>query len=113
MAYRATFDTGRAAWLHRAATSRTSATPAPIPAPAPTVAILRFALPRAVRAAVLVHDARGLVTRTLLTGDLAAGEHACGWDGRDDLNALAPAGEYTLRLEVADRLVTARRISIV
>ncbi len=108
MAYRATLDYGRPAWPLRAAAPRAGAPPTP----PPTVAVLRFALPRALRAAVLVHDARGQVTRTLLTGELAAGEHACGWDGRDEHHVLAPAGEYTLRLEVAERLVTARRVSI-
>lgn len=108
MAYRATLDMGSTAWPHRAATARTSGPPTP----APTVAVLRFALPRTIPAAVLVHDSRGQVTRTLLAGELAAGEHACGWDGHDEQHAPAPAGEYTLRLEVAGRLVTARRITI-
>jgi hypothetical protein len=109
MAYRATLDLGNAALLNRAAATRTGG----LPAPPHTVAILRFALPRAEHAAVIVHDAQGQLTRTLLTGELPAGEHACGWDGRDEQHAPAPAGEYTLRLEVADRLVTARRVSIV
>jgi hypothetical protein len=108
MAYRATLDLGHAAWLHRASSPRAM----DAPAPPHTVAVLRFALPRAIQATVLVHDAQGQVTRTLLTGELPAGEHACGWDGRDEQHVLAPAGEYSLRLEVASRLVTARRISI-
>ena len=108
MAYRATLDLGSTLWPHRAPPARAGGPPTPPPA----VAVLRFALPRTIQAAVLVHDARGQVTRTLLAGELAAGEHACGWDGRDELHAPAPAGEYTLRLEVADRLVTARRVTI-
>jgi hypothetical protein len=108
MARRATIDFGGFAWPSRTAPSHTSE----VPAPPATVAVLRFALPRAGQAAVIVHDARGNLVRTLLAGELAAGEHACGWDGCDERHVPAPAGEYTLRLEVDDQLVTSRRVSI-
>jgi hypothetical protein len=107
MAHRASIDIGLPSWPHRAVSARPGAPP-----PSPTVSVLRFALPRAVQASVIVQDAHGRVMRTLLSGELAAGEHACGWDGCDELHSRVPTGEYTLRLEVAERVVTARRVTI-
>jgi len=110
MAHRATFGLADFARFHW----RTTRPPACRPALATphTFAALRFALPHSGPASVVVYDALGHLTRTLLVGELCAGEHACGWDGLDDRQATAPAGEYTLRLEVGNELVTARRVWI-
>ena len=83
--------------------------PAP---PRPSVAVLRFALPRSTPATVAVFDGEGHCVRTLLSGELEAGEHACSWDGRDELDRLVAVGDYTLRLEADARTVTSRRVSI-
>jgi flagellar hook assembly protein FlgD len=76
------------------------------------VAQLRFALPRPTPGTVGVFNAHGAVIRTILSGDLAAGEHACAWDGRDDLDAPAPPGTYAVRLIVGERVLTSRSVTI-
>ena len=95
--------------------------PAPLPAfrshplplqSRPSVAVLRFALPRTAAGTVAVYSAQGALVRTILSGELTAGEHACAWDGRDESDIPAPAGSYSVRLEVADRILTSRRVVI-
>lgn len=76
------------------------------------VAGLRFALPHAVLADVHVLDAVGNRVRTLACGELAAGEHDCGWDGLDEAGVRCPSGSYVLRLEVAGRLLTSRVVAL-
>lgn len=50
--------------------------------------------------------------RTLLHGELDAGEHACGWDGLDDAGRRCEAGDYVLRLETGGRLLTSRIVAL-
>jgi hypothetical protein len=85
-----------------------AAVPAPMVARA--VAALRFALPRPMLSCVEVLDAAGLRVRLLLGGEVAAGEHVCAWDGRDECNRPTPPGEYLLRLVVDGRVLTTRRV---
>ncbi len=84
---------------------------AAVPDPGP-VAVLRFALPRPVTATVGVFNSGGHLVRMLLDGALPAGEHACRWDGRDMGGGGVPSGEYHVRLTIADRVVTSRRVTI-
>lgn len=67
----------------------------------PSVAI-EAVLPRAGRARITIHDARGRLVRTLLDRDLPAGATSVGWDGRDGKGAAAAAGVYLVRLSTAD-----------
>jgi flagellar hook assembly protein FlgD len=79
---------------------------------ATAVAGLRFALPHSAAADVHVVDASGNRVRTIACGELAAGEHACGWDGLDDAGTRCPAGSYVLRLETSGDLLTSRIVSL-
>ncbi len=76
------------------------------------MALLRFALPRTTAGTVAVFDERGALVRMVLSGELAAGEHACAWDGRDEHDAAVLPGAYMVRLEVAGRVLTSRRVLI-
>ena len=78
----------------------------------PAVASLRFALPKPTPATVSVRAVDGRVVRTLLQGTLAAGEHDCRWDGRDELGASVPAGGYVLLLEAGGSPLTSRRVNV-
>jgi hypothetical protein len=73
---------------------------------------LRFAFPHPTLADVHVADAAGERVRTLACGELAAGEHECGWDGLDESGARCAAGRYVLRLESSGRLLTSRVVQI-
>lgn len=81
---------------------------APAFRPAPIVAGLRFAFPYPTLADVHVVDVTGRRVRTIASGELAAGEHACGWDGLDDNGARCAPGNYVLRLETGGSLLTSR-----
>lgn len=73
---------------------------------------LRFAFPHPTLADVHVADAAGERVRTLACGELAAGEHECGWDGLDESGVRCAAGRYVLRLETSGRLLTSRVVLI-
>jgi len=55
---------------------------------------IRFGLPRTARGEIGVFDVQGRRVRSLLAGELEAGEHAVTWDGRDDRGRRAAAGVY-------------------
>lgn len=78
----------------------------------PHVASLRFALPHPCPADFHVVGPEGRRVRTLVAGELEAGEHVCDWDGLDDAGARCGAGCYVLRLEIAGRLLTSRLVAL-
>ena len=63
----------------------------------PTTCI-RLGLPRAGAATVAVYDLQGRRVRSLLSGELAAGEHRATWDGTTDAGRPAGSGVYLVRL---------------
>ncbi len=79
------------------------------PNPSSRGAALRFSLPRAGRARLVVLDVAGRAVRTLVDGSMSAGPHEADWDGRDGAGALAAPGLYFARLD-ADGEHAVRRI---
>ncbi len=79
--------------------------------PQPSI-VLRFALPAASEAMVSVLDLDGRVVRVLRREVLAAGEHLCAWDGRDERGQRLPPGEYRIQLDSQGRTLTSRVVSI-
>jgi sugar lactone lactonase YvrE len=89
--------------------------PAPVfalgrPAPNPTArgVSVRVALPVAAKARLRVLDLGGRVVRSLVDGELAAGEQDVAWDGRDDGGRAARSGVYFLVFESGPRRAVAR-----
>lgn len=70
---------------------------------------IRFTLPRAAHARVLVFDVSGALVRKLAGGLYPAGTHALRWDGRDDRGRDLASGAYFYRLE-ADGAREARKL---
>jgi hypothetical protein len=64
------------------------------PNPFAEATAIRYGLPRAARASIGVFDVQGRRVRSLVDGDLPAGEFAVTWDGRDDRGRHAAAGVY-------------------
>jgi hypothetical protein len=69
---------------------------------------IRFRLDETASCALTVHDIGGRVVRTLVDGNLSAGEHAVDWDGRGRDGRPAPSGAYFVRLETAEGVATTR-----
>jgi hypothetical protein len=69
---------------------------------------LSFALPLSGRVTLVLYDARGVSRRTLVGGDLPAGEHRVEWDGRSDGGAPMPSGTYFARLETSSGVRTVK-----
>lgn len=62
---------------------------------------VNFGLAAPARARLDIFDVRGRLVRTLLDGELAAGDHAVMWDGCDDQGRGAASGTYICRLAAA------------
>jgi hypothetical protein len=73
---------------------------------------VRFALPTAGPVRLTVYDLSGRRVRTLVDGDLPAGEHVRRWDGRDQRGVAVASGMYVLRLE-ADGTVRTRKAALI
>jgi endonuclease I len=97
-------------------------TPAPVPeallalhgaAPNPfnPATSIGFHLARAGRAELAVYGLDGRLVRTLVAGDLPAGEHSVRWRGRDHRGALVPSGTYVARLSAAGQ-TQARKLTM-
>jgi hypothetical protein len=75
----------------------------PWPTPASGPVHLSYALPRAARVSLAIHDAAGRVVRHLVADAVeTAGRHATVWDGRTDTGARAASGVYVASLVVDD-----------
>ena len=59
-------------------------------------------IPRAGGVTLAVHDLRGRLVRTLLSGQMNEGRHPVVWDGLDDRGAQASSGVYLVRLVTTD-----------
>jgi hypothetical protein len=86
------------------ATGVTATTPRPLglrafPNPFNPQTTIAFTLNGNARVRLTVHDVRGRVVRTLADGDMAAGEHALQWDGRDDAGRTVASGVYFARCQ--------------
>jgi len=73
---------------------------------------IAFTLYQATEALVTIHDVRGRLVRTLVTGPRGVGEHTVFWDGRDQRGASVPSGVYLCHLK-AGRDVVNRKVTIV
>lgn len=71
---------------------------------------LRFRLAAAGPATLAIHDAAGRLVRLLEAGELAAGEHATTWNGRDALGRPVASGVYFARLRTAEGMLSRRLV---
>ncbi len=75
---------------------------APYPNPFNPSTRLAFRLADAGRVRLEIVDATGRLVARLLDTDLAAGDHAVRWNGRDTAGRPAPSGLYLARLQTRD-----------
>jgi hypothetical protein len=59
---------------------------------------IAFSLPRSQSVKLAIYDVAGRHIRTLVSDNLAAGEHTVTWNGMDDSGASVPSGTYVYRL---------------
>ncbi len=61
--------------------------------------VISYSVPGAARVALKIFNVSGQVVRTVFAGDVDAGLHQVGWDGRDDSGAKVARGVYFCRME--------------
>ena len=71
-----------------------------------------FALPREANVRLRVYDVAGRLVRTLVNGQVGAGEGVKIWDGRHDSGAQAAGGVYFYRLETGNQTLTRKMILV-
>jgi hypothetical protein len=69
-------------------------------------------IPRAGGVTLAVHDLRGRLVRTLLSGRMSEGRHPVVWEGLDDGGARTPSGVYLVRLVTADGAQRAVKVTL-
>lgn len=84
-----------------------------VPNPVTSATVLRFDLPHAAPARMIVYDAAGRAVRTLVEDTLPSGRHRQAWDGTDDAGRSLGAGIYFVRFaaesfEARQRIVLLR-----
>jgi len=82
------------------------------PNPAPGSTSIAFVLPENAPARLRVYDTAGRLVRTLIDGNVPAGEGIKIWDGRDDRGAAVAGGVYFFRLETRGRTLTRKMILV-
>jgi hypothetical protein len=73
---------------------------------------IRYWLAARGRAEIVVYDLTGRRVRTLVSGEMAAGDHETVWNGRDEHGEPVPSGVYLYRL-VSGGTVAARHMTLV
>jgi len=73
---------------------------------------IRFMVPAPGAVRLSVYDAAGRLVRTLLDGDVAAGEGRVGWDGRDGTGLRVGSGIYFARLEAGGRAAIVKMLLV-
>ena len=84
----------------------------PTPNPFNPATRIDFRVEGGARTTMRVFDVRGALVRTLVDGDLPAGDHSVQWDGRDDQGAGVGSGTYFVALACGSEL-TSRKITLV
>ena len=82
------------------------------PNPFVRTSTIRFSLQAHERAVLRVYDIAGRVVRTLVDGDLEAGDHSATWNARDDSGARVGAGTYYARLMSGGRVALRKLILV-
>jgi hypothetical protein len=70
-----------------------------VPNPFNPSTTIRFSLPQAQHVRLTVHDVRGALVRTLVSGAQTAGLHEVVWDGRSDDGKPVASGTYLYRID--------------
>jgi 3-phytase len=71
-----------------------------------------FQLQRSAYIKLTVVNTLGQIVRTLIAGQMPAGEHLMSWDGRDDAGQIVPSGTYLFRLENGVQVQTKKLVLV-
>jgi len=82
------------------------------PNPAHGSTTIGFALPQQANVRLRVYDVAGRLVRTLVDGQVGAGEGVKSWDGRHNGGAQAAGGVYFYRLETGNQTLTRKMILV-
>jgi hypothetical protein len=73
---------------------------------------IRFTLPRAAGASLMVFDVAGRRVVELVAGHRDAGDHVVRWDGRDHTGHAVSSGVYFYQLRTGDQIAVRRMLLI-
>jgi len=82
------------------------------PNPFNPTTVIRYSLPVAGMAQIIITDVRGRLVRRVVNGIHAAGDHAATWDAKDDGAQEVASGVYYCRLRAAGQTETMRMVLV-
>ncbi|MCP3859200.1 MAG: T9SS type A sorting domain-containing protein [Phycisphaeraceae bacterium] len=82
------------------------------PNPFNPVTTISFSLAEPGAVQLAVYDVRGRMVRTLVSGDMSAGEHEVVWQGKDDAGHQVASGLYFARMINGDRALTHKMLML-
>jgi len=82
------------------------------PNPFNPITSIKYVMPRDGHAEISVYSIDGRKVRTLVSGNVAMGEHSVTWDGTDEYGVHAASGIYFYKME-ADGEVTSKKMTLV
>ncbi|MBD3220724.1 hypothetical protein GF314_05740 [bacterium] len=105
------------AMLHEAVASPEPVAPSTLtlqaaPSPFNPRTTIRFEMPVAGHAGIVVYDLRGSPVEVLVDDVMPPGPHAVDWDGTDTNGRAVPSGHYLVRLETADGMAM-RKVALI
>jgi ligand-binding sensor domain-containing protein len=71
---------------------------------------ISFSLPAAGKANLTIYDITGRKVRTLISGQMSAGNHSANWDGRDESGIPVSSGVYFVHLRAESASTAARML---
>ncbi|MBK8232387.1 MAG: T9SS type A sorting domain-containing protein [Candidatus Eisenbacteria bacterium] len=79
-----------------------------VPNPSSRSSRITFSIATAGPVSVRIFDATGRLVRTVLEGDLPAGDASVTWDGRNEQSEAVPAGVYFSRVETPHAVIAGK-----
>ncbi|MRR09076.1 T9SS type A sorting domain-containing protein, partial [bacterium] len=73
---------------------------------------IEFQLPKAGRVSLAVYSVTGQLVRTIASGEMTAGRHSAGWNGRDNAGRAVSSGVYFYRLSAAGANATGKLVVV-
>jgi hypothetical protein len=82
------------------------------PNPFSATMIVNYMVPKEGKTTVRIYDLKGNLVKELVSETLSSGEYLTEWDGKGENGASVPAGNYFLRIQQGDKIISKQLVKI-
>jgi hypothetical protein len=82
------------------------------PNPFNATMIVNYMVPKEGKTTVRIYDLKGNLVKELVSETLSSGEYLTEWDGKGENGASVPAGNYFLRIQQGDKIISKQLVKI-